>query len=308
MIKGKDSNGLVAAPAYNADYAREKTTKIRKRGQSNELFRPVPGLGVSEVISKRADKRLNESEERFKAIAEATRDAIIVVDGEGRISYWNPAAQNLFGHTRQEVRGKNLQIVIPKEYHTLYQEALKACKDRGQYPDLSDIFESEAIKKDGKEFPVEVSVSTMMLSGEWYAVCVVRDITHWRRAQKEVGETLAKYQLMFERNQDAIILVDAETRRFLDVNLSAVHLYGYSKEEFQRMRMEDLLFETSNDKSDPRGSRKERKTYSHRSRDGRVFSVNIKSRSFLWKNRKVLYALVRESPEERNDGRENCSN
>jgi PAS domain S-box-containing protein len=304
MIKVKDLNKLIAAPAYIPAYARAKTRNTRKRDRSKEIFRPVAGLEVSDAIFKKADERMCESEERFKAIVEATRDAIIVVDGKGRISYWNPAAQRLFGHTSQEVSGENLQILIPKEYHALYQEALKACKDRGQYPDLGNTFESEAIKKDGKQFPVEVSVSSMLLSGEWYAVCVVRDITNWRRAQKEVSETLAKYQLMCENNQDAMILVDAETRRIIDVNLSAAHLYGYSKEELQRMKMEDLFFETSDDTNETQRSPEERKTYSHRRRNGTVFSLNIEGRLFLWKNREVLCAVVRKLPEERNEGKE----
>jgi PAS domain S-box-containing protein len=304
MILVKELNGLIAAPAYNPAYARAKTRNTRKWDRSKELSRPFAGLEVSDAISKKADERMCESEERFKAIVEATRDAIIVVDGKGRISYWNPAAQRLFGHTSQEVSGENLQILIPKEYHALYQETLEACKDWGQYPDLGKTFESEAIKKDGKQFPVEVSVSSMLLSGEWYAVCVVRDITNWRRAQKEVSETLAKYQLMCENNQDAMILVDAESQRILDVNLSATHLYGYSKEEFQRMRMEDLLLETGEDTSEIQSSPKKRKTYSHRKRDGTVFSLNIEGRLFLWKNREVLYAVVRKLPEERNEGKE----
>ncbi len=120
---------------------------------------------------------MSESEEDFGTIAEAAKYAVIMMDNEGRISYWNPAAEEIFGYTSQEVLGEELMIVIPERYHKDYQGGFSAFKETGQGPIVGEKRVSEAIKKNGTEFPVEIFVSAVQIIDQWYALGIVRDIS-----------------------------------------------------------------------------------------------------------------------------------
>ena len=121
--------------------------------------------------------------------------------------------------------------------------ALEDVEEKYDHLPRNRIFESEVIRKDGTEVPIEVSVSRISVRGKWHVVCVIRDITHWRSAQEELVETLSKYHFMCNKHKDAIVLVDVETKRFLEVNDAATNMYGFSKEEFLNLRTVDVFLE-----------------------------------------------------------------
>jgi PAS domain S-box-containing protein len=184
-----------------------------------------------------------------------------------------------------------LEVLIPVRYRKEYEMALQDFKRNcGHFP-RNQIFESEVIRKDGTELPIEVSVSRISVRGEWHVVCVIRDITHWRRAQKELGETLSKFQLMCNKHKDAIVLVDMETKQFLEVNDAAANMYGFSKEEFLNLRTADVfLEEDSNIIVQP----KPVSAYMHKRKDGGLFPVEITGCLFSWKRRETYCAIIRD--------------
>ena len=227
----------------------------------------------------------------FQTIAQGAKDAIVFVNNRGKILHWNPACERIFGFASQEVLGKTLEIVIPERYREAYRIALKDFMEREGLHLLGYTFESEAIKKDGTEFPVEASISKIQFNDQWHAVCVARDITHWRIAQKELGETLARYQLMCNNQKDAILLVDMETQQFLEVNEAAVSIYGFTKEEFLDMRTGDVfLDEDSMLMVQP----KPITAFIHKRKDGSLFPVEMSASILMWKSRETFCAVIRD--------------
>ncbi len=132
---------------------------------------------------------LRESEERFRGISDNALDGIVMMDTQGRISFWNRAAENILGYSRQEALGLDMHLLIsPQRYHDSYHQAIKAFQSSGQGPVIAQTLEMSAIRRDGQEIPVELSVASLNLRGQWHAVGIIRDISQRRRDEQELRQ------------------------------------------------------------------------------------------------------------------------
>ncbi len=140
---------------------------------------------ISEL--KAREHALRDSEAEKAGILEAALDAVITVDGQGRILDFNAAAQRLFGWRAEEVVGRPLtKIVVPARYRPLIERAIRRFGETGRIPDLDRRFETRALTRGGEEIPVEVSIAHVRTAaGELFA-CFIRDM----RAQKQAEEAL----------------------------------------------------------------------------------------------------------------------
>ena len=135
---------------------------------------------------------LRESEERFRNVAASAQDAILIINEKKLIAYWNSAAETIFGYSRDEAEGMSIQSVIAgRERGSVVARGLAALRDRGS-SSPGHILELTALRKDGSEFPVEVSLSLMKVREGMRAVAIIRDITERRRAEEEIAEQTAR--------------------------------------------------------------------------------------------------------------------
>jgi PAS domain S-box-containing protein len=135
---------------------------------------------------KRTEEVIRESEERFRSISSSAQDALIMMDSAGNISFWNEAAERIFGYTQKEVLDQDLhRLLVPKKYLEAFKEGFKTFKDTGQGSAIGKTIEMSALRKDGTEFPVELSLSTFHIRDQLYALGVVRDISDRKQAEKE---------------------------------------------------------------------------------------------------------------------------
>ena len=149
-----------------------------------ELEQRVKELEKEAANSKWAERAVRESEEKFKAITGSAKDAIIMMDNEGYISYWNKAAEKIFGYSAYEALGKELHMFLaPQKYHDAYQQRILTFKSTGHGPIVGKTLELEAERKDGTRFPLELSVSAVKIEKKWYATGIIRDITERKQAQ-----------------------------------------------------------------------------------------------------------------------------
>lgn len=170
---------------FNMHHQYKHKSKDQLINELIELQRRVSKPGVKE--SEYSGEDLFESEEKFRKTAEAALDAIIVIDNEGKVSYWNKAAEKIFGYSSEEVRGEELHMVVtPQRYHEAYKEGFRRFKETGEGYAVGKTLEMEGVRKDGTEFPVELSVSAVKLKGEWCAIGILRDITERKHAEEEI--------------------------------------------------------------------------------------------------------------------------
>ncbi len=146
-------------------------------------------IGLSRNITKRKKnvEALKESRKRFSAICVSAQDAIIILDNKGEITYWNPAAERIFGYKDHEVMNKDLHaFLVPQRYQEAFRNGFRRFKMTGQGAIVGKTYDVEAIRKDGTEFPIELSVSSVKLKGKWNAIGIVRDITERKQAEEKI--------------------------------------------------------------------------------------------------------------------------
>lgn len=146
-------------------------------------------MGTVQDITERkqAEEALRANEERMRAMAEASYDALIVIDADDTISFWSPAAETMFGWSKEEVIGQKMHpLITPEKYHQQIYEGLKQFRHTGQGPLIGTIQEFEAIRKSGEIFPVERSAASFKLGDSYLAVGSLRDITTRKRIEQEL--------------------------------------------------------------------------------------------------------------------------
>ena len=135
--------------------------------------------------------KLHESEEKFEKISASAQDAIICMDNDGNISFWNMAAETIFGYTQQEALGRNLhELIVPERFRDAHLKVFPAFQKTGQGAALGKTLELVAIRKDGTEFPVEIALSASLIAGKWNGIGVLRDIAERKKAQREIEQAL----------------------------------------------------------------------------------------------------------------------
>jgi PAS domain S-box-containing protein len=139
-------------------------------------------LAMVEDITER-----REAEERLRCITDSAYDAILMMDPQGAITYWNPAAEKILGFRADEVLGKNLhEQLAPERYIDEYLAAFPEFQRTGRGNAVGKTLELFARHKDGREIAVAVSLAGVSLKGGWHAVGILRDIT----VQRELEENL----------------------------------------------------------------------------------------------------------------------
>ena len=137
-------------------------------------------LGIAHDITERskASKALRENEAKMMAIADSAHDAILMMDPKGKISYWNRAAEAMLGYSAIEAIGQNLHdLIVPKRYHEAHYAAFPTFVKTGQGSAIGKTREVEALKKDGSEIPVQLSLSSFQMDSGWYSVGIISDIS-----------------------------------------------------------------------------------------------------------------------------------
>jgi len=179
------------------------------------LLAGAAGIGfVLRTLGARADMErvraagaLEESQARLHAITESARDAILMMDGSGNVSYWNPAAERILGYAAEEVEGRNLHdLIAPQRFHAAHLPAYREFLLTGQGAAVGQTLELTALHKDGTEIAVALSLSGVRIEGAWHAVGILRDITDRKRAEEVLQRALEEKAETNERLEAASAL------------------------------------------------------------------------------------------------------
>ncbi len=144
-----------------------------------------------------------------RLIMNAALDAIICINTNGDITFWNPQAEIIFGWLCDEVLGKKLSsLIIPEQYRNRHDEGIAIYLKTGKGPALNKLLELSALHKNGKEFPIELTVMPIKEGGEEFFCAFIRDITQRRKAEKALQDTYDEKNTILESIGDAFFAVD----------------------------------------------------------------------------------------------------
>ena len=147
-----------------------------------EVVRDISSLKLSAVEQQ-------EREKLFRSVTESAADAIISIDNTDRIVFWNRTAKAMFGYSPGEAVGEPLTIIIPKQFRQAHKKGIKRFLSSPSQKLWSGTYDLTALRKNGSEFPVELSLSNWESNGEIFFTGIIRDITERRQAEEKLHET-----------------------------------------------------------------------------------------------------------------------
>ena len=192
-----------------------------------------------QVTVSKVRMALRESEAKFRSVMESAIDAIISGDAEGTIRSWNSAATALFGFTEAEVIGRPIDIIIPERYRESHQAGIHRVSSGGPSHVIGKTVELSALRKEGAEFPVELSLATWFLDDRRYYTGIIRDISERKQAEQ-------KFRSVTESAIDAIISADRDGK-IISWNKAATTTLGYTEDEAVGQSLELIIPERFHD-------------------------------------------------------------
>ncbi len=234
----------------------------------------------------RVEGDLSASEERFRTVVGTTPDAVVLADRNGTMILWNQAAARLFGYTEKEVIGQPLTLLMPHRYREAHQAGMTRLETTGETRVMGRTVELHGLRKDGTEFPLELSLGIGKSPEGVFYSGIIRDITRRKQAEEAQRQAEARYQSVVENAVEGIFQTTPDGR-FLMANPSLAQMLHYDSP--------DTLVSTVTDIGrqlyvDPK-KREEIRTLLSRSgvvrafetdltcRDGDVISVSVTARA-----------------------------
>jgi PAS domain S-box-containing protein len=160
---------------------------------------------------------------------DSTQDAIISIDGSGRVVLWNPAAENMFGRTEKDMLGKPLTAIIPERHRDAHETGIHRFSMNEEPRVVGKTVELSALHEDGSEFPVELSLGAWTIGEKRYFSGIIRDITDRKQADEEIREARSRLTDAIESISEGFSLYDADDR--LVVSNSKYRRLLYSSSE-----------------------------------------------------------------------------
>jgi PAS domain S-box-containing protein len=179
---------------------------------------------------KLAEQGRQASEALKGAIIEGALDCIVTIDHAGNITDFNPAAEQTFGHRRADVIGRGMaELLVPPSLRQRHREGLERHLATGVATLLGRRIEMTAMRADGSEFPVELTISRIQAGGPPLFTGFIRDITDRKRVEDDLRGTLSLLTATLESTTDGILVVDREGR-IISLNRRFVTMWGIPQE------------------------------------------------------------------------------
>ena len=223
---------------------------------------------LSEEIEQK-DLKLRESREKFQAVADSAVDGIITTDNNGKIVLFNPSLKNMFGYSVEEIKGKNVTLLMPDRYKEQFINNLIKFKSTGSHEFDRKTFESIGLKKDGIEFPFEISIATWGSIGNKFTTSIIRDVTERKLNEKMLQNSLYEKEMLLKeihhrvKNNLMIIssLLNLQSRYIKDEesknifkesqnrarSMALIHERLYQSTDLKSIDFGDYIFTLSND-------------------------------------------------------------
>ncbi|MFQ5454751.1 MAG: HD domain-containing phosphohydrolase [Nitrospirota bacterium] len=164
------------------------------------------------VITKKrhAVNRLEQSEMRFYSVVESATDAIILTDNSGNVLSWNSGAESIFGYPKEEVLEKSITLLIPEKYKNAHINGFNRAYSSGKSDLAGKTIELQGLKKDGTEFPLELTLSRWKIEEKTFYSSIIRDITRRKKAEEELEEEKNKLQAIVEAIEYGLSIQDRD--------------------------------------------------------------------------------------------------
>ena len=189
------------------------------------------GFLVSCAVRNIAERK--KEEQKLQAILESAPDAMVIVDADRRIVIVNSQVERLFGYGREELIGELIETLVPERFRAGHPAKFDAFANSPHFRPMGSGLELFGQRKDGTEFPVEISLSPLETDESRLIISTIRDITDRKSAEK-------KFEAILESAPDAMVVVDVD-RRIQLINSQTERLFGFERAELVSNNIEMLI-------------------------------------------------------------------
>jgi len=178
--------------------------------------------------TKQKEKQLAESQNKLKIITDNAKDAIIQIDNNSKIIFWNNAATKIFGYNERETLGKNIHnILVPIDLRNIANNKFKEFINTGKGNVINKTVEFIALNKFKNNIPIEISISAIKSNNKWTAIGIAKDITERKSSEAILLRSVRKYKNIIKNLNNIYYRVDANGIITM-ASPSALKILGYS--------------------------------------------------------------------------------
>ena len=226
----------------------ERTAELAATNE--ELRKEIVERKLAEERLRHEEQELKRSESHKAAILDSSPDCVVAIDHEGRITEFNPAAEQTFGHRRSDVLGRHLaDVIIPPSLREKHRKGFARYLATGDSKVLGRRLEMTALCADGREIPVELTITRIPQDGPPAFTGHLRDITERKRsedalrlAHAQVLRSEERWRSVFENSAVGVALTDLNGR-FIATNPVYQKMLGYTEHELQSLTFLDITHE-----------------------------------------------------------------
>lgn len=261
------------------------------------VVKGIRGIFMDISEQKSIEQELEASELRLRAITDAARDAVVLLDEDGAISYWNPAAEQTFGYSAFEALGERLHsLLAPAGASAQIDPGMLNWKSTGQISGIGKTTELYAVAKNGTMLPIELSLASTEVNGKRYAVGIIRDATDRKRAESALRESEYRFRTVVESLNEGLIISNLEGT-ILYLNRQLAQLCGYELDELLGESSDKIISKSYRADVRHRTTKRvtgetERYEVEFLRKDGTTFWVEISAVPFLNSQGKVIGSLA----------------
>ena len=265
VLRGlEEMDPLLPVIVLTASIQEEYTVEALRRGAFAYITKPYSrdelrillrqAVDVRRLVNKMrlVENALTAKEEQFRQVVHTAPDGIVLADGDGRVVSWNTAAERLFGYPEGEILGQPLTKIMPTRYREDHLRGLERVKAAGGSTQTGRTIEVYGLRKDGSEFPIELSLSTWKSGGQMLSCSIIRDITLRKEAEGQLQQQQVEQQVLldlipamvwYKDSQNRILRVNrhaAESINKTVVELEGKSTYDLYPEEAEKYYQDDL--------------------------------------------------------------------
>jgi PAS domain S-box-containing protein len=189
------------------------------------VFRDITAKHAQDERMEQAFRDLQESEARMRSVLDNALDAVVGMDSDGIVTQWNPQAEKIFGFSRDEAIGRRMsEIIIPHAYRQAHEAGLLRYLATGRGKMLNNRIQITALNRNGREFPIELTITPIRSGAKQHFAAFIRDISERQRIEKDL---LTKSDVL-ENSLNGFDIVD-EDGKFVYANRAYLRMWGYDR-------------------------------------------------------------------------------